>query len=95
MNDRRLIAAIPVVEAVAAIQGRGTLTARAGWKMPYGNLYEDLKTRTQKRIIRGDGDVEQEKKAFERNPTDIERSVQLTYGPNDLWAQLSFSLDSA
>lgn len=47
MTDERLIAMIPVVEAVAQQQGQG-------WKMPYPELEERLLQKTGDRVIRGD-----------------------------------------
>jgi beta-lactamase superfamily II metal-dependent hydrolase len=48
MTNPDLIAMIPVDEAFAHRQPGG------GWKMPYPALYQDLKVRTQGRILRSD-----------------------------------------
>ncbi|HVQ10133.1 MAG TPA: hypothetical protein VMS43_17045 [Allosphingosinicella sp.] len=64
MTDQRLCAAIPVVEAVAKVQGPGRKTRDKGWKMPFDHLYARLKDKTAKRIVRGDGDPEEERAAF-------------------------------
>jgi hypothetical protein len=94
MTDPRLTAAIPVVEAVAAIQGPGNKTFGKGWKMPYGDLYTDLKERTKDRIVRGDGDPAIEKAAFTDKPTDTDktRAVTVSYEPEALWVELTFPL---
>jgi hypothetical protein len=94
MTDPRLTAAIPVVEAVAAIQGQGSKIFGKGWKMPYGDLYTDLEKRTKGRIVRGDGDPTEEAAAFKAEPTDAEeaRRVTVEYGPENLWVELKFPL---
>jgi hypothetical protein len=96
MTDPRLTAAIPVVEAVAAIQGPGSKTFGKGWKMPYSDLYTDLKKRTKGRIVRGDGDPATEKAAFRNKPTDADetRRVTVSYGPEALWVELTFPLSN-
>jgi hypothetical protein len=88
MSDPRLTAAIPVVEAVAAIQGKGRTEAGKGWKMPYGPMYQELKSRTRGRIVQGDGDPEKEKLAFTTNPTDTKNPVSVEHG--DLWVELTY-----
>ena len=94
MTDPRLTAAIPVVEAVAAIQGPGSKTFGKGWKMPYGDLYLDLKKRTKDRIVRGDGDPAEEQRAFAEGPTDAHRPVQVSHEPTGLWVELTFPLSN-
>jgi hypothetical protein len=96
MIDPRLTAAIPVVEAVAAIQGPGSKTVGKGWKMPYGDLYADLKKRTKNRILRGDGDPALEEAAFAAAPTNADEARRATvkYGPQNLWVELKFPLPS-
>jgi hypothetical protein len=96
MTDLRLTAAIPVVETVAAIQGPGSKTFGKGWKMPYGDLYTDLKERTKGRIVRGDGDPAIEKAIFTDKPTDTykTRAVTVSYGPEELWVELTFPLSN-
>ncbi|MGO7035161.1 hypothetical protein ACCT19_30505 [Rhizobium ruizarguesonis] len=91
MSDPRLTAAIPVVEAVAAIQGRGRTEAGKGWKMPYAKMYDDLKTRTRGRIVQGDGDPAAERLAFTDNPTDTKNPVRVAHG--DLWVELTYQLE--
>lgn len=91
MTDPRLCAAIPVVEAVAAVQGPGRKTAGRGWKMPYGHLYEELRNRTGERIVRGDGVPEVERRAFAAGSG----GVTLDYEDKEtggLWVELSFPL---
>jgi beta-lactamase superfamily II metal-dependent hydrolase len=94
MTDPRLTAAIPVVEAVAAIQGPGSKAVGKGWKMPYGDLYRDLKRRTQDRIVRGDGDPVQEQRAFAAAPTDAHRPVVVSHEPTGLWVELTFAFSN-
>lgn len=94
MTDERLSAAIPVVEAVAAVQGPGKKVAGKGWKMPYGHLYEALQERTRHRIVRGDGDPADERRAFEAE----DAGVALAYQDSEaggLWVELSFPLRPA
>lgn len=88
MTDPRLTAAIPVVEAVAAIQGKGRTNSGRGWKMPYGPMYQDLKKRTNGRIVRGDGNPDAERQAFTDNPTS--KSHPVTVDHNDLWVELTY-----
>ncbi|MEZ2127644.1 MULTISPECIES: hypothetical protein [unclassified Sinorhizobium] len=92
MTDPRLSAAIPVVEAVAAIQGKGRTEAGKGWKMPYGPMYEDLKSKTRGRIVKGDGDPPTEKLAFTTNPTDPKNPVSIDHG--DLWVELTYRVEA-
>jgi hypothetical protein len=94
MTDPRLTAAIPVVEAVAAIQGPGSKTVGRGWKMPYGDLYLDLKKHTKDRIVRGDGDPAQEQRAFAQAPTDARHPVRVSHEPTGLWVELTFPLSN-
>jgi hypothetical protein len=96
MTDPRLTAAIPVVEAVAAIQGPGSKTFGKGWKMPYGDLYTDLEKRTKGRILRGDGDPAMEEAAFKAEPTDAHegRRATVKHGPENLWVELKFPLSN-
>ncbi|MGH8432773.1 MAG: hypothetical protein ACREUF_20485, partial [Solimonas sp.] len=92
MTDGRLTAAIPVVEAVAAIQGPGRKTAGKGWKMPYPDLYAELQHRTKGRIVRGDGNPAEEGTAFKKAPTDKDRPVTVSYESSGLWVELTFPL---
>lgn len=64
MTHPGLCAAIPVVEAVARIQGPGRKTPGKGWKMPYPDLYARLKDKTAGRFVQGDGDPADERAAF-------------------------------
>jgi glyoxylase-like metal-dependent hydrolase (beta-lactamase superfamily II) len=89
MTDTRLTAAIPVVEAVAAIQGKGRANVGKGWKMPYGPMYQDLEKFARGRIVRGDGNPEGEKLAFAANPTDPANPVTVAHG--DLWVELTYT----
>lgn len=52
MTSPHLAAMIPVVEDVAAEQTNKSNPD--GWAMPYDNLYTRLKSKTSKRIVRGD-----------------------------------------
>lgn len=91
MTDRRrLIAAIPVVEAVAQGQGRGRTVPGKGWQMPYGPLRVALERVTEGRIVAGDGDPVSERQAFDRNPSDP-NPVTLDYGPDKLWVEVAFT----
>lgn len=49
MNGKRLVAMIPVDEAVAKKQGK------FGWKMPFEPLLRALETKTEGRVLRADG----------------------------------------
>jgi hypothetical protein len=89
-NQRRLTAAIPVVEAVARVQGKGKKEPGKGWRMPYGELYSRLGDLTEGRIVRGDGDPALEQAAFAGKPTDPPGRVTPTYDPSGLWVELSF-----
>lgn len=91
MTDERLSAAIPVVEAVAAVQGPGKKTPGKGWKMPYGHLYEALQERTRGRIVRGDGAPEEESKAFKAGKAGVKVKYQ-DPETGGLWVELSFPL---
>jgi len=64
MTDPRLCAAIPVVEAVAKVQGPGRKSPGKGWKMPFQHLYARLDEKTEGRIVQGDGDPAREAAAF-------------------------------
>lgn len=96
MIDPRLTAAIPVVQAVAEIQGPGSKKFGKGWKMPYGDLYTELMKRTKSRVVKGDGVPAEEKAAFAATPTDTKetRAVTVTYGPqpDPMWVELMFPL---
>ncbi len=89
MTDPRLTAAIPVVEAVAAIQGKGKAEAGKGWAMPYGDLFTRLKARTGGRIVKGDGDMAAEIEAFAKKEGDPDKSFRVKHGPGGLWVELT------
>lgn len=90
MTHPGLCAAIPVVEAVAKIQGPGRKTPRKGWKMPYPELYERLHEKTKGRIVQGDGDPAREKAAFDAGgAVSIEHEDPKTGGR---WVELTFPL---
>lgn len=91
MTNSRLTAAVPLVEAVAKVQGKGRKKPGAGWAMPYPSLYADLQTRTRGRIIRGDGDPKQEQDAF--NHAGGRKPITVAHGENGLWAELIIPLD--
>ncbi|MFC5696189.1 MBL fold metallo-hydrolase [Pseudomonas sp. GCM10022186] len=76
MTDPRLVAMIPVVAEVARSNE---------WNMPYPDLLGALQERTRQRILAGDGNPEEEEKAFRNAPID---PVDLAYGPDALWVEL-------
>jgi hypothetical protein len=86
MTSGNLVAANPLVEAVAKVQGPGKKAPGRGWKMPYDHLYERLKEATDNRIVQGDGDPATERQAFEMR----EDSPALTYASDNLWVELTF-----
>jgi hypothetical protein len=90
MTNTRLTAAIPVVEAVAKLQGKGRSRPGAGWSMPYPSLYADLRKRTKERIVRGDGDPSVERAAFVANASQT-CPVTVEHDPDkQLWVELTF-----
>lgn len=86
MTHGNIVAAIPLVEAVAQIQGPGKKTPGRGWKMPYDHLHERLAEKTDGRIVQGDGDPGHETDAFRARPD----SPDIDYGPDNLWVELTF-----
>ncbi|MGY2996899.1 MBL fold metallo-hydrolase [Mesorhizobium sp. URHB0026] len=94
MTSARLTAAIPVVRAVAAVQGKGRTMPGQGWEMPYGALYDDLRARTKGRIVCGDGDPEEEKVAFKALPADAGQAVAVTYEDSGLWVELTIPISA-
>ncbi|MER9729875.1 MBL fold metallo-hydrolase [Mesorhizobium sp. M0217] len=90
MVDPRLVAAIPVVEAVAAIQGKGRTEPGSGWRMPFEELYKALQEKTKGRIVQGDGNPTAEQQAFSDNPTSRQRPVKIEH--NDLFVEMTFDL---
>lgn len=93
MTDKRLCAAIPVVEAVAKVQGPGKKVAGKGWKMPFEPLYTRLASdeRTAGRIVIGDGDPERERVAFAAK--DVGVSVRHEdHDTGGRWVELTFPL---
>lgn len=91
MTCERLTAAIPVVEAVAAVQGKGRTAPGEGWSMPFGALYADLQARTSGRIVRGDGDPSAEQSAFAASkPEQGRASVSYETKAGGLWVTLTF-----
>ncbi len=88
MTNSNIVAAIPLVEAVAQIQGPGRKKPGRGWKMPYDHLHERLMEKTDGRIVQGDGDPKAEKKAFAKRPD----SPDLAYAKDGLWVELSFRI---
>jgi hypothetical protein len=91
MTDPRLCAAIPVVVAVAKIQGPGRKTAGKGWKMPFEQLYARLKEKTAGRIVQGDGDPRSEKAAFSASDAGVTVSHEDPVN-GGRWVELSFPL---
>lgn len=95
MTSDRLTAAIPVVEAVAEVQGKGRRTPGAGWAMPYDQLNADLRARTRGRVVRGDGDPGDERAAFaaaasSRHPVTLHHEEVESGG---LWVELTFPVE--
>jgi len=91
MTDPRLCAAIPVVEAVAKVQGPGKKTPDKGWKMPFTHLHDELKKKTGGRIVNGDGDPLDEAKAFAAKDV----GVSVRHQDSDTggrWVELTFPL---
>jgi hypothetical protein len=91
MTDPRLCAAIPVVEAVAKIQGPGRKTPGKGWKMPFDELYARLEEKTAGRIVQGDGDPQRERAAFAAK----DAGVTVTHENAEAggrWVELTFPL---
>ncbi|HEY6816005.1 MAG TPA: hypothetical protein VI168_10740 [Croceibacterium sp.] len=91
MTDERLCAAIPVVEAVARIQGPGKKTAGKGWKMPFEHLYARLEEKTEGRVVRGDGDPASEAAAFAKRDTGVTISHENS-AAGGRWVELTFPL---
>ncbi|MDQ0464385.1 hypothetical protein QO010_002166 [Caulobacter ginsengisoli] len=85
MTSPHLAAMIPVVETVAHEQK--SKNNPAGWSMPYPDLYARLLAMTQRRVVRGDGQLADEQAAFQDS-----QKFQLSYdgaNPDDpLWAEL-------
>ncbi|PYE30633.1 hypothetical protein C8J37_1168 [Rhizobium sp. PP-WC-1G-195] len=93
MTDPRLVAAAPVVEAVAAIQGKGRTSPGKGWKMPYPKLREALEERTHGRIVRGDGDPAKEIAAFQKSHPGSPPPVKIEHEQSQgLWVELTFNI---
>lgn len=91
MTHPGLCAAIPVVEAVAKIQGPGRKTPGKGWKMPYAELYARLEEKTHGRIVQGDGDPARERAAFGADGADVTiRHEDRDSGGR--WVELTFPL---
>ena len=92
MTDPRLCAAIPLVEAVAKIQGPGRKTAGKGWKMPFQHLYARLDEKTEGRIVQGDGDPAREAAAFAVKDAGVSvRHEDPVLGGR--WVELTFPLE--
>ncbi|HVZ19268.1 MAG TPA: hypothetical protein VG897_19265 [Terriglobales bacterium] len=89
MTDTRLCAMIPVVEKTAHEQK--TKSSPKGWAMPYADLYTRLGERTDGRIVRGDGDPAEERKAFKGSDFEIGYGAEFASG-DPLWVELSISL---
>lgn len=88
MTDEQLVAAIPVVRAVAKIQGPGRKTAGRGWKMPYDHLFERLHEKTRGRIVLGDGDAGEEQAVFiAQAASDL--PITVAHADNLLWTEIS------
>ena len=88
-----LVAAIPVVETVAKVQGKGRKEPGRGWQMPFPHLYSRLEEKTYGRIVRADGDPEIEQQKFNDPTHPPRRPVTVRHDPkNDLWVEIEFSL---
>lgn len=93
MTDPRLVAAAPLVEAVAAVQGKGRTSYGKGWKMPYPELRAALEEKTHGRIVRGDGDPAAERAAFEKTHPGSPPPVKIEHEKErGLWVELTFDL---
>ncbi|MBB3695197.1 hypothetical protein [Sphingomonas sp. BK580] len=88
MTSMDLVAMIPVVEAVAREQK--TSSNPDGWAMPYDKLFTRLKTKTANRIIKGDGDIADEKAAFASSIFELDYAQ----GGDPLWARLTLGLEA-
>ncbi|WP_407193238.1 hypothetical protein [Bradyrhizobium sp. STM 3566] len=89
MTNPDLCAMIPVVEKTAREQK--TKSSPDGWAMPYGDLYKRLEQRTAGRIVRGDGDISEEKRKFGKSIFGL--SYGDTLKPKDpLWVELSLKI---
>ena len=91
MTHPGLCAAIPVVEAVAKIQGPGRKTPGKGWKMPYGDLYARLEQKTGGRIVQGDGDPARERAAFAAGGAVVKVKHE-NEDSGGRWVELTFAL---
>ena len=91
MTDQRLSAAIPVVEAVAKIQGPGRSKPDKGWKMPFEHLYSRLDEKTEGRIVQGDGDPDRERTAFDKKKVGVSVSHE-DDATGGRWVELTFPL---
>ena len=91
MTDPRLSAAIPVVEAVAKVQGPGKKKPDKGWKMPFEHLYKRLDEKTEGRIVQGDGDPARERAAFEKKDVGVSVS-HADEAAGGRWVELTFPL---
>lgn len=97
MTDSRLCAMIPVVETVAKEQK--TTSVPDGWAMPYDKLSDELKRRTNQRILMGDGEPEAERSSFASSIFGEPRYGALYKDPehpeeagDPLWVELSLKL---
>jgi len=80
MTSPRLVAMLPLVEAVAQ---------QNEWQMPYPDLLQALLQRTEGRIVSGDGDPVKEKAAFAAQPSDERYPAQVAHDPGGLWVEVS------
>lgn len=81
MTDKRLCAAIPVVEAIAKTRGEG-------WNMPHPPLYAELIERADGRVVRGDGDPALEAAAF-KSASWSPKPAQVEHARNGLWVAVT------
>lgn len=88
MSRDDMVAAIPLVEAVARIQGPGKKQPGRGWKMPYDHLHQRLVEKTKGRIVQGDGDPTAERQIF----ADQNGSPMIRHSEDGLWVELEFVL---
>ncbi|MDB6145054.1 MAG: hypothetical protein JWP80_4098 [Pseudomonas sp.] len=85
MNDPRLVAMIPVVNAVAKTKG---------WVMPYPDLLTALQNKTHNRVLIGDSVPADEAKVFALTPTSIKNPASLSYADDGLWVQVLISFQT-
>jgi len=89
MTNPDLCAMIPVVAKTAHEQK--TKSSPNGWAMPYGDLYKRLEESTAGRIVRGDGDISEEKSKFANSIFDLSYGNAVKPG-DPLWVEVALKL---